>query len=284
MGGEDGGESTLVSALSAGDLEMCRQQMKLGVKDESSLRGYFQSLFRYACSHPTPQQPAGETISHPLVVLNALKNLVSLRLDRPSKTLMEYATRLAAESRPEEPDDGWLQVPAEILAQPLVVLDLLWALEEGDRERAFREAARISLVSENKFYVMEILTEVCLHEFERWAPFGYALNRTCAFCRGKDIKSFVWTLLNAISRHPVRTVPSVLPKAFRVGAYASPVLGGGDLKDVVMLAVAHRFWHLDSVKQATYRKGISGWLLDRYGTPEDLSEEPVVDPPPRQRR
>ncbi|MFQ6616409.1 MAG: hypothetical protein ACE5HZ_06530 [Fidelibacterota bacterium] len=262
----------LTEALASGDLESCRSFIRSSLIDEPSLRTYFQSLLAYAALHPLESAR-----SHPVVTLNSLKNLVSLRLNIPSEPLVTQATKVSLSLRPDPPDKSWRGVSPERLNEPFFVMDLLTALEEGDREKAFEEAARMSHISDNETYLVDILTEAALREFPRLGLFGYAFHRAAVFCRGKDITPFAYRLLEAVSQEPIGPPFPTIPDGFRVDVFAGPVLTSGDTGEVILLAVADRLWNLDSMKGTAYRRAVVGWLGQRWAQVATL-EKPAPGP------
>ena len=271
-------ETTILSALSSGDFEACETHLDSALIDEASLRQYFQSLFLYASRQKEMPHQKGERMTHPVVVLNSLKNLCSLRLDRPSRALVEFATKLCLKVRAEKPDDRWYQVPSDVLNEPIFVMDLLFALEEGERDKAFQEAAKISLISDNKFYVIELLTEACAHKFESIGSVGYAFHRAAAFCQGLDLKSFLPPLLEILTRGGIKIATVSIPSNFDLRAYAKPVIESDDLTGLILYATCDRLWNLESVKQTAFRQGVTRFLLDRFGRMERDSEREAGDP------
>lgn len=214
---------------------------------------------------------------HPVVYLNSLKNLVSLRLEDPSEPLITLATRVALSLTPDPPEKGWRDVAPDKLNEPMFVMDLLLALEEGNRDKAFEEAARMSHLSDNEIYLVDILTEAAVREFPRLGILGYAFHRAAAFCERKDTMTFAYRLLEAVSREPIGPLFPAIPDGFRVDFFAGPILKSGDVTEVILLAAAERLWNLDSMKRGAYRKAVVGWLGERWA---DAGEEENQGPPP----
>lgn len=264
------GEDGLLAALSTGDFDSCRPHMEEALADAESLRPFFQSLFQYTCVELDIQEEKDLIGAHPAVPLNAIKNLCSLRLSSPSRPLVEFATRLAMEVEPSQQAGHLPEVPPEAVNQPVFVRDLLGALEEGDDDRAIEEAAKLSVISDNKLYVMEILMEACAQNLDGLGLLGYSLYRAAAFCLNVEIGPFMVLLTRRVAREQIKVVRTFAAGEFNMMAYADAVLNGGRVRDVVLYGVSDRLWNLESVKQSAFRQGIAIWLVQRYGEPSEI--------------
>lgn len=259
--------SDVTELLAGGDLHTCRPLILASLKNEESLKTYFQSLLAYGSLHPVERSREENIQTHPVVILNSLKNLVSLRLENPSEPLVTLATEVSLSVTPDPPGETWRNVPAEKLNEPFFVMDLLLALEAGDRKTAFQEAARMFHLSDNEYYLVDILTEAAVREFPRLGLFGYAFHRAAAFCKGMDITPFSYRLLETVSRDTIGPLFPGVPPGFRVDFFAEPVLKSGDPEDVILLAVADRLWNVQSMKRDAYRKAVAGWFGEKWTDP-----------------
>ncbi|MEE9166848.1 MAG: hypothetical protein V3U24_05220 [Candidatus Neomarinimicrobiota bacterium] len=260
-------EDGLPDALSSGEFERCKPYIDEVVTDPSSLRQYYQSLLQHIFVQTHVREERDPWLAHPVIPVNAIKNISSLRKDSPSRPLVEFAARIALEAQPSGGVGDWPEVPPEALNQSVFVADLFNALQQGDLEKASEEAARLALISDNKLYVLEILMEACTRKFDTLGLLGYSIFRAAAFCAQIDIGSFILPLLKSAARERIQHIRMSSPEEFDMDAYGWPVLSRGGLEDVVLYAVAHRLWNLESVKQSAFRGGIALWLAEKYGTP-----------------
>ncbi len=175
---------------------------------------------------------------HPTVVLNSVKNICALRSENPSLPFLKYAIDIVREAEPSPRDSEWRHVSEEEKTKPLFVMDFRAALKDGDVDSALREAAKILLMSENKTYVLEIICESLLSQFDVFGLLTYSFYRASAFCPKEDSHHFVSTMLEFILNSESRAKSNLED---------SPVYP-------VVYASAHRIQSSESVLQNSFQR------------------------------
>ena len=81
-------------SLRHGDETTIQKAVDTAVADGPSLRGFFKELFTFSVKYHRCRWFSDGVAHHPLIELNALKNLASLRLDSPSRSIAEAAVTI----------------------------------------------------------------------------------------------------------------------------------------------------------------------------------------------
>lgn len=228
-----------------------------------SYRAAFEELFLRAALSNAERGRDG-VWRHPIIAVNALKNLASLRLATPSFPLLEVAAQLvmlapvSARPAPE-------QIPPDLLSQPLFVRDLQRALELGDSEGARLELGLLLSLSDNRMVAMDLLLEAAAHAFPAAGLIGYAAHRGASFCANSDAAPLAEMIVSALAqeRPAVRTTGEKLIEEFPA-TFAEELAQEGDETDLILLAGAHRAWHVESMRRVGVREGILRWIAGEY--------------------
>ena len=126
----------------------------------------------------------GSSNNHPIITLNALKNIIGDNRSKYSKKLLEFM-EVKSEQFPERDDDQEIldNIAKEGIGLSVFVSELEDACQSGIPENIETEAARLQWVSGNGVGGFEALTEVALQDFERLGKFSFHLFRSNIFNR-----------------------------------------------------------------------------------------------------
>ncbi|MFQ6608729.1 MAG: hypothetical protein ACE5EE_09360 [Fidelibacterota bacterium] len=187
--------NNLLELIQAGDLDAIERYLNHFVINPESLRKYLQYLL--VLSSPSTHFQWREECGwlHPIVVLNAIKNICGSRIENPSFPLLKYATSLKGFPDKVPLQGTWPQISEEERIKPLFIMDFRTALAAKDFDAALFEAAKIKLMSENKTYVLEIICDAFLDQFATVGLLSYSFYRAGAFCPQEDVQHFVFSLL-----------------------------------------------------------------------------------------
>ncbi|NOZ03561.1 MAG: hypothetical protein GXO92_03010 [FCB group bacterium] len=202
----------------------------------------------------------GPTDKHPILALNALKNIIADNRHQPSEILLRFALETIIGSPLRTGDSVVLeQLEKEGPGSVVFVRDLEQAVLSGDMGKSEREAARIHLVADNSAGVLELITQLTLREPVVFAGFMYHLLRAYAFRRRQE-EAWAYTkcALNELRKFPLsetnirgnQTPAKMLPR----------ILAIDDVALWVTFAAVWRLWELDCVRQSGFRQAISTWL------------------------
>ncbi len=255
---------SLTSSLLSGDSDAVEIAVGRAVKNGSSLRDFFKKLFTFSAKHHRCRWSSAGSAHHPLMELNALKNLAALRLDSPSRAIAEAATRICRESDLAEQQ---IELPAptpEMLSQPLFTQQFVRAVGEGDREKAALEAAKISAVSDNPAAVIEIMMEIATHHMDRLGSFVYGVYRSAVFSGRDTMETFMKLLLSALTDEPWPMEVVEESAASSLSPYFNDALRNTDATVLCRFAAANRLWSSESVRRTGFRKGLSVWAEEQF--------------------
>ncbi len=254
------------------DLNGLKNEIDKTVSSKTALKHFFLDLFQFSASNHRTYTAPDDNSAHPLRTFNSLKNLAALRLESPSRPIVEKSIEICHQfersgDRPVKPE-----LKEEELQQPLFTQDFLWALTEGETEKARHEAAKIVVVSDNPSAVMEMVMEVTAHHMDALGAFVYGVYRSAVFCGGKKLEPFLDLVLTEVTK---RTRPMEVSDSLQYDSlhpFLDDVLRNGDDRIVSLFSTALRLWDMDSVRQSGYRKGLKVWA-DRKFKPKSFTED-----------
>ena len=126
----------------------------------------------------------GHSNEHPIIVLNALKNIIGDNQKSPSQSLLDAMSDVSEQNVQRNDDQSVLDRAAKDgLGLTVFISDLEDACQSGNPLDMETEAARLQLVSDNGLGGLEVLMEVALQDFDRLGLFAYHLQRANAFNR-----------------------------------------------------------------------------------------------------
>ena len=197
----------------------------------------------------------GPSVIHPIITLNALKNIIGDNRNNPSQKLLDEMAKVV-ESYPERSDDQAIldRVAKNGLGQTVFISDLEDACQNGNPLEMEYEAAHLQWISENGLGVLEALIEVALQDFDRLGTFSYHLQRANAF--NQEIKN-TWTYTRCLLKEIVK-LPLPEPHAKVEIDYKLKV--SSKKNQVTALASAGRLWEGDYIRIKGIRRELSYWL------------------------
>ena len=266
-------ETPLLSSLSLeNDLNGLKNVINEAVSSDTTLRLFFKDLFRFSASNHGTYAASDENRTHPLIALNSLKNLAALRLDSPSRPIVEKAIEICHHSQASDDSPAKIELKQEELDQPLFTQDFLRAVVEGDAEKARCEAAKIAVVSGNQVAVIEMIMEVATHHMDELGTFVYGVYRSAVFGGEKEPEPFMNLLLTEVTKQPRPIETADLSGNVSLYPFLGDVLKNSDDRDFSLFSTALRLWETDSPRQSGYRKGLKLWA-ERQFKSKPLTEE-----------
>ncbi|MBH31235.1 MAG: hypothetical protein CMG71_04495 [Candidatus Marinimicrobia bacterium] len=268
---------SLLSSLRHGDETAIQKAVDSAVVGGPALRDFFNELFTFSGEYHRCNWSSDGVVHHPLMELNALKNLASLRLDSPSRLIAEEAATICMKLD-QQKQEMKLTVPTpEMLNRPLFTQEFIQAIGEAERERAVLEAAKISAVSDNPVSVIEIMMEIATYHMDRIGSFVYGIFRSAVFSGRDSSETFVKLLLTALMDEPWLMDVAEGNATASLAPYLQDALAKDDHSVIYLFAVGERLWQADSVRQPGFRKGLSVWAADRFeASAEQGSNDSIV--------
>ena len=196
---------------------------------------------------------------HPVVITNALKNIIGDDKQNPSPVLLEYLFSINDEIKADSNTKILNEVGSKGITDPVFIMDLEDAVQDRKWVDAEKHAAALFLAAEYKGSVLEVLTEIALQNAEIHAAFFYHHLRGAIFFEPtKYYWSFIRSGVTRLKENPVsepHAVSAVSPEDA-----VSTILHTDKAEDLITFASCWRLWEIDCVRQKGFRREISFWL------------------------
>lgn len=243
-------------AILSGDESVAASRIREATEGGDSLVDYLKDalLLSALCKHD--KSPA----THPVVVINALKNVIGDCRDQPSPILLQsIADFLHQQSFRHDDADILNQIPREGLGTSVFTMDLEENILEGNTNQSNVEAGRLYLAAENKMTVLEVLSGLGLYDGDTNLTFLYHLYRIFAFHGDeKSAWSFSRCALVELQKQSLPGPHSA--KGETPDSVIHAMLNSLTVVDLITLVSAARIWELDVVRKQQFRREISAWL------------------------
>jgi len=219
-------------------------------------------------------------IVHPVVCMNAIKNILGDVRDSPSEILLSYASNYITGLIPREKDQKVLEdIPKDGIGLSIFISDLEDACQQGDALQVQEEAARVYLAADGSPAILEILAELALQNVEGNSGFIFHCLRAFAFKPEKErIWSFVQCILQTMKNQP-------LPKPNESTNNGSNDLGPIFLKceqpiDWITIAAVWRLWESEYMRLPGFKREISHWIsnqnITQNGNPDGSNPDNMI--------
>lgn len=196
----------------------------------------------------------GLPADHPIVTLNALKNIIGDEKQSPSQILLD-AMMGYSKKFPQRTDDKKVlsRIAKDGIGQTVFISDLEDACQKGNPYEMEQEAARIQWVSENGLGGMEVLVELAMQNFNLNGLFTYHLYRASIFNQNlKKTWPYTRCLLKEIAK-------SKLPEPHKISDVMEDKVNYVPTESHLInnLAAAKRIWNGGYIRIAGIRRELS---------------------------
>jgi len=207
-----------------------------------------------------------DPIVHPVVCMNAVKNILGDVRDSPSEILLTYAGNYIAGLKQREKDRKVLEdMSKESIGLTIFISDLEDACQQGDAAQVQEEAARFYLVADGSPAILENLAELALQNVEGYGGFIYHCLRAFAFKPEKEhVWSFVQCILQTIKKQPLPEPHEGADNGFDD---LQPVfLNCEQPIDWITVAAVWRLWDSEYTRLPGFKREISYWISNQNTT------------------
>ena len=207
-----------------------------------------------------------DPIVHPVVCMNAVKNILGDVRDSPSEILLTYAGNYIAGLKQREKDRKVLEdMSKESIGLTIFISDLEDACQQGDAAQVQEEAARFYLVADGSPAILENLAELALQNVEGYGGFIYHCLRAFAFKPEKEhVWSFVQCILQTIKKQPLPEPHEGADNGFDD---LQPVfLNCEQPIDWITVAAVWRLWESEYTRIPGFKREISYWISNQNTT------------------
>ena len=219
-------------------------------------------------------------IVHPVVCMNAIKNILGDVRGSPSEILLTYASNYVAGLKPREKDQKILEdMPEDGIGLSIFISDLEDACQQGDAVQVQEEAARVYLAADGSPAILEILAELALQNVEGNGGFIFHCLRAFAFNPEKErVWSFVQCILQTMKIQP-------LPEPNEGTNNGANDLVPIFLKcekpiDWITVAAVWRLWESEYMRLPGFKREISHWIsnqnITQNGNPDGSNPDNMI--------
>ena len=248
-------EVSLFKYLKEGDINTCHQYLDRALLGGEDLVRYLNTLLYYAVSINW----GNDIKDHPIIVINAIKNIIADSRDSPSKVLLEYGLNILIGEKVRDDNNYLRDIDTSGAPSTVFVGSLEDAIQDNDWGKAKILTAKIFLASNQSRAVIDTIADLGLQDIESNALFIFHILRAFHF---KQKKSQVWAyaccLINVLKSaslpgphnkkdiDPVKIIDSIQ-------SHNDPEL-------LLTFAAVSRIWNEEYVRGRSYKREISHWL------------------------
>ena len=214
----------------------------------------------------------GQPKDHPLIVVNAVKNIIGDDRGNPSQNLLKMSENYINQFSKRDDDEHILNnVIKAGFGMTVFVDEVEEALMSGNKEAAELETAKQLLASDKSSAILELLTELALHDIASLGLFTYHWLRSYQFLQDKEMLwAYARSMINEIFKgHLQQQTPVISQKPQdHLNAVLSDKLHGL----WPTFSAMDRLWDCDYIRIESYRKSISSWLDKRAFKNAEVAE------------
>ena len=262
--------SNLFKLIRSGSLEQSDSIIAKASKGGDALVEYLNYMLLYAASVKWDKN----IDSHPIIIINSVKNILSDDKEKPSITLLTFCFNILSKLPLRDNDEYYIKkVEKEGIGLAVFIGELEDSIQSGDWGKAEILAAKIFLASDKSRAIIDSLAELGFQNINSNGLFIFHLLRAFNFMQKK---SQIWTYtcclmsiikLNKLSNPHKR-------RDFMPESSINNIPYNYNIKTWIILAAVSRVWDNDYVRQNGYRREISHWL---YSLKTKIDKNEVKD-------
>ena len=244
------------------DISESKLYLQKGLKSETFLVSAINDLLFVSASISLKD----EKIIHPIIFMNAIKNIIGDDRETPSKVLLEFSIEYLMDYEFRENDQRYLnEYLADNIPSTVFIGDLEDACQNRDWGKANSLAAQIFIASDNSRGVLDTMVELALQNSDRNALFVYHLLRAYNF-QGK--KEDNWTYTKCILEYLDGSIlpnPHCFSEKTPVNVKNKMITSG----NLPLFSAIERLWDGDYPRIRGYRRELSHWSTQFVGSDSD---------------
>ena len=248
-------EVSLFNHLKEGDINTCYQYLDHASLGGEALVKYLNTLLYYAVSINWEN----DAKDHPIIVINAIKNIIADNIDKPSKILLNHGLDILIGKQVRDDKKYLRDFENSGPSFAVFVGNLEDAIQANDWEKAKNLNAKIFLASDRSRAIIDTIADLGLQNIQSNALFIFHILRAFHF---KQKKSQVWAyaccLINVFQS---KSLPGPHNKKdIEPNKLFDPILSYNDLGLLKTFAAIARIWNEEYVREKSYKREISHWL------------------------
>jgi hypothetical protein len=221
----------------------------------------YKLLIASLLAHSASLEHTGKPETHPIITLNALKNILSENPSKPSREILTAMVNILSGKpvRKNKYQDLLRDLKVDGVSGSVFFMDLEDALQRGEHDQALKEAARLYTVSDNPICVLECVAELALQSIQELGQFIFHLMRAAAFNPTHDNTwLFICCAIKEITKNNLPD-PHV-SDPIEIEPLIPYVLRQSNPKLLVDFSVMKRLWNREYLRSKAFIREISYWL------------------------
>ena len=201
---------------------------------------------------------------HPIIITNALKNIIGDVRSTPSKLILDFLNHHTQNFKQRTNDNIYLEnISKEEIGLTVFISDLEDACQNGDFDNTQKHLARIYLASDGSPAILQNLAEIALQNIEGNVIFIYHCLRAFVFAPDKER---VWIFLQCIihvlfNKKLPNPHASTTIKETDINKY---LLNCSDLNELNTLSAVWRLLESEYTRLPGFEREISFWVNQCY--------------------
>ncbi len=245
-------DSEFWSKLIANDKIKCKNYINKKLSSKNLV-----SIFNDLICFSVLARKRSNSIYHPVIIINIIKNIIGDDKEQPSKILINFFIDFILDHKIRENDDYLLnQVLKNGIGVTAFAGDLEDIYQKGDWIEAKKIAAKFFLISDKTRATMDILCEMALQDIPKNGLFVFHLLRAYEF--QKMVKKN-WDFTRCLM---LEICNNKLPKPHKFSDKTPKNIGDKSFLniDLVLYSAMIRIWNGDYVRLKGYQREISHWI------------------------
>ncbi len=210
-----------------------------------------------------------------IIYLDAVRDLLTLYEDISDDPfpLMKEGVRYFSTLELEEYSKELIQVTPADVQDPVFMGDLEEFVREGEREKAVHEAAKLLMMMDNHFYLVEVLTEIaasCIIETGLPLVLAGAILKSVEYVGSSKYKPLIYLLTDYLSRlqigWDVRAIAHGFDREIIFAEYYAKAFANKGIfgLNVTVLAHAQQIWESVRIKDVTIQQYIQRFIEKKF--------------------
>ena len=163
---------SLFDYLKEGDIDNCNQYLEYALLGGDSLVKYLNTLLYYAVSINWDN----DIKHHPLITINAIKNIIADNKTRPSKILLHHGLEILIGKQLRDDNNNLNGIENNNSSVTVFVGNLEDAIQANDWKNAKILTAKIFLASDRSRAIIDTIADLGLQNIESNALFIFHIN------------------------------------------------------------------------------------------------------------
>ncbi|MFQ6677786.1 MAG: hypothetical protein ACE5D0_05630 [Fidelibacterota bacterium] len=206
--------------------------------------------------------------NHPIILINAVKNIIGDDKMNPSNDLTEFC-ELIIHSFPTRKDDEklWKNIIADGIGLSVFTDEIEHAVMTGDQDRAQVEIVRQIFASNYSSAILELLAELAIHNVNDLGLFTFHWLRSYHFHQDeKALWSYARCMISQIFKCkllPLSENSPLIPERI-----THEIPSPNQMNIIPQYSALMRLWDGVYVRLHTFRKAIFKWMGEQHFKPE----------------